>query len=898
MHNVFNVPLSRRQFLRASALAAATTALPGVPGGKVLAAMAATEAVKAQEDHWIPTTCLGCAPHVKCSHFVHRVNGVALRLRGNPAAPFNQGKNCARANSMISQLYNPYRVKFPVKRTNPRKGPGVDPKWVEISWDEAFDTVAKKLRELRADNPGKLVMMPGHLGPNLLRPFADVYGTPNVTFGGTAVFCGGGSSTIASYLLGEGHGYPDMPYAKFVISFGAQSIQGAKGTPKQLADYLRGKDQGLRIVNVAPMVTASTAKSDEWVPIKPGTTLPFCMSMAYVLVHELRTYDAAFLKTKTNAPYLIGSDGKYVRDVTATADDTARGAKLGKPLVWDVATGEAKPFDDPTIGEVALEGSFTVGGVAARPVFEILKDHLRSYTPDAASAITDIPATTIRRLAKEWADNACIGKTIAIDGVTLPYRPVAAVAEGGAKGHIDNDQIVFAAYLLGELVGAIGVPGAMISPAPPALRTNPADGLVASAFSYKPIEFPLRGIGRGGLYPTAEWPGMWTFLTMSDPQRYAPPYTPEVLGFQGGNPQQLAADPEVFDAAFRNFKFIFAVSLVFDDPTEQADIVFPESSWLERYAFQAVTPHGSLSELDRKAGIGTSIYQPVVDNVFDTRSGDDIWLELARKIGIAEGPNGLYARINRNYGLRNENALPESGSISWADIVDRALKSKHGADRGLDWFKSTGLLVDKPVTAGQFYAAAKFPKARYPIYFEEFVGWRERLAKDIQDKNLQFKPSNEFVLESFRPLPSWRPHPEHTAPAKFPFYAINFKLMELHYGNIDQPWLNELARTMDPYATAILVNPKAAAKLGLKDGNEVVIESFTGGKTQGQVKLTNLVRPDVVAIGGAWGVRSAHIHPWARKGPHFNSLLKLSEEFLDPVRGGVDLTTRVRLIST
>ena len=895
MHRV-NLPLSRRQFLRTSTLATAIAALPCISGRSMFAAMAAPEAVQAREDRWIPTTCLGCAPHVKCSHLVHRVNGVALRLQGNPAAPFNQGKNCARANAMISQLYNPYRVKFPVKRTNPQKGRGVDPQWVEITWEEAFDTVAKKLRDVHADNPGKLVLMPGHLGTNLLFPFAGVYGTPNVTFGGTAMFCGGGSSTIASYLLGEGHGYPDLPYAKFVISFGAQAIQGAKGTPKQLADYLCGKDQGLRIVNIAPMVTASTAKADEWVPIKPGTTLPFCLSLAYVLVHELRTYDAAFLKTRTNAPYLIGPDGQYVRDTSAT-DDAVRGGKFGRPLVWDVAAGTAKAFDDPTIGNVAMEGSFTVDGVAARPVFEILKDHLRSYQPDAVAAITDIPAATIRRLAKEWANNARIGETIMIDGVTLPYRPVAAVAEAGAKGHIDNDQIVFAAYLLGELVGAIGVPGAMIAAAPSTLRTNPADGLLPSAFKYTPIQFPLRGVGRGNLYPTAEWPGIWVFMAMSDPQRYQPPYMPEVLGFQGGNPQQLAADPERIDAAFRRFKFIFAVSLVFDDPTEQADIVFPESSWLERYGFQAITPHGSLSDLDRKAGIGTSIYQPVVQNVFNTRMGDDVWLELARRTGIAEGPNGLYARINRIYALRKENALPESGSVGWAEVVDRVLKNRHGADRGLDWFKSTGLLVDKPVTVGEFYAAAKFPKARYPIYFEEFVGWRNRLAKDIHDKNLQYKPSNQFVLESFQPLPTWRPHPEHTAPAKFPFYAINFKLMELHYGNIDQPWLNELARTMNPYATAILVNPKAALKLGLKDGNEVVVESFTGGKTQGQVKLTNLVRPDVVAIGGAWGARSAHIHPWARKGPNYNALLKLSEEFLDPVRGGIDLTTRVRLIN-
>ena len=851
--------------------------------------------VPAPEDRWIPTTCLSCAPHVKCGHLVHRVNGVALRIRGNPDAPFNQGKICARANAMISQLYSPYRVKFPVKRTNPQKGRGVDPKWVEISWEEAFATVANKLREVRGSDPRKLVLMPGHVGPNLLRPFAAAFGTPNVMFGGTAVFCGGGSSSIAAYLLGEGHGYPDIAYAKYVISFGAQSIQGAKGTPKQLADYLRGRDQGVRIVNVGPMVTASTAKADEWVPMKPGTVLPFCLAMANVLVHELRTYDAVFLKAKTNAPYLLGPDGKYLRD-DSKLDDAARGGKLGKPLVWDAVAGAAKPFDDASVGDVALEGTFTVAGVTARPVFEALKEHLRGYTPEIASAIADIPAATIRRLAKEWVDNARIGETITIDGVTMPYRPVAAVAELGAKGHLDNDQIVFSAYLLGELVGAIGVPGAMNAAAPPNLRTNSADGLVASSFAYRSVQFPSPGIGQLGLYPTQRETGAWIYLAMNDPDTYKPPYMPEVFGFQGGNPQQLGADPELVDATFKKFKFIFAISLVFDEPTEQADIVFPESSWLERYAFQHITPHGSLTDVDKKAGMGTSIYQPVVENVFNTRNGDDIWLELARRVGVAEGPQGLHARINAAYRLDKANALPESGHIGWTEIVDRALKSKHGPERGLDWFKGPGLLLEKPVTAGGYYAAAKFPKARYPIYFEEFVGWRQRLAGDIQEKGIRYKPSNAFVLDSFQPLPTWREHPEHTAPAEFPLYAINFKLMELYYGNIDQPWVNELAFTMNPYASAILINPRAASQLGLSDGNTVVVEAFTGGKTQGQVKLTNLVRPDVVAIGGAWGARSANIHPWARKGPHFNALWKISEEFLDPIRGGIDMTTRVRLI--
>ncbi len=919
MKDPFKVRFSRRQFLRASALAAGAAALSGsgswvsraaadgdvrvaapgtaaaVAAGTAAVASAATAADQGYENVWIPTTCLSCAPHVKCSHLVHRVNGVAVRIVGNPAANFNQGKVCARANSMISQLYSPYRVKYPVKRTNPERGRGVDPKWVEISWEEAFNTVAQKLREVRADDPRKLVIIPGHIGTNLITDFASSFGTPNVIHGGTGTFCGGGSSTMSSWLVGEGHGYPDMARSKYVISFGAQSVQGSKGTPRQLKDYIDGRDQGVHVVNVSPMVTASTAKADEWVPLRPGTAMPFCLSLAHVLVNELHTYDAPFLKGKTNAPYLIGPDGKYVRDDTTQVEDKVRG-KVGKPLVWDAAANVAKVFDDPTLGDVALEGSYTVNGVQAQTAFELLKAHVADFAPEKAQSITDVSADTIRRLAKEWADNAHIGETITIDGATMPYRPVAAIAESGAKGHIDTDHIVMASYLLCELVGAIGVPGAMNAAGMPNLAINPADGIVASPLNYRPIQYPSPVISQATLYPVQGGAGAITYLALNDPAAFKAPYVPTVLGFQGGNGQQLGGDPDTINKSFQQFKFIFAVSLVFDEPTEQADIVFPESSWLERYSYQAVTPHGCLTDADRKGGIGTSVYQPVVETVFDTKNGDDIWLELARRMGIAEGEKGLYAVINKAYGINAAHALPTTGSVTWTDVVDAVLRTKHGDEHGLDWFKENGLLLDKPVTAATFYGAAKFPKAKFPIYYEEFVVWRERLAQDIKQKGLNFKPSNDFILNAYQPLPVWREHPEHTAPASYPLYAINFKIMELFYGNIDQPWLNEWAFNNDPYATAILINPATAAGLGLKDGDQVEAQSFTGGKTRGQVKLTNLVMPNLIAIGGAWGARSAHIYPGARRGPHFNSLWKLSPEFLDPLRGGLDLTTRAQLV--
>ena len=56
-----------------------------------------------------------------------------------------------------AQLYNPDRIKVPLKRTNPVKGRGVDPRWVPITWDEALDTVADKMLELRKNGEAKFV---------------------------------------------------------------------------------------------------------------------------------------------------------------------------------------------------------------------------------------------------------------------------------------------------------------------------------------------------------------------------------------------------------------------------------------------------------------------------------------------------------------------------------------------------------------------------------------------------------------------------------------------------------------------------------------------------------------------------------------------------------------------
>ncbi|MDP6771638.1 MAG: hypothetical protein QF704_13130, partial [Anaerolineales bacterium] len=101
--------------------------------------------ITGEEDSWISSTCLMC--YNNCGILAHRVKGAVVKIEGNPNCPQNMGKLCAKGQSAIMSLYSPNRLMFPLKRTNPEKGIGVDPKWQEISWEEAIDTVSAQLRQ-------------------------------------------------------------------------------------------------------------------------------------------------------------------------------------------------------------------------------------------------------------------------------------------------------------------------------------------------------------------------------------------------------------------------------------------------------------------------------------------------------------------------------------------------------------------------------------------------------------------------------------------------------------------------------------------------------------------------------------------------------------------------------
>ena len=99
----------------------------------------------------VPTYCYNCVAG-PCMLRVETKNGVACNIAPNFDAegihPAN-GRACVKAFGLVQKVYNPHRVLSPMKRTNPRKGRDEDPGFVPISWDEALDTIAGRLRAIR-----------------------------------------------------------------------------------------------------------------------------------------------------------------------------------------------------------------------------------------------------------------------------------------------------------------------------------------------------------------------------------------------------------------------------------------------------------------------------------------------------------------------------------------------------------------------------------------------------------------------------------------------------------------------------------------------------------------------------------------------------------------------------
>ena len=101
------------------------------------------------------STCYMCFN--ACGIVAHTQGNRVLRIEGDPDNPQNHGQLCLKGRAGLYGLDNPHRITTPLRRTNPEKGIGVDPRWEPLPWEEALTVVADRLKAILADDPRKLV---------------------------------------------------------------------------------------------------------------------------------------------------------------------------------------------------------------------------------------------------------------------------------------------------------------------------------------------------------------------------------------------------------------------------------------------------------------------------------------------------------------------------------------------------------------------------------------------------------------------------------------------------------------------------------------------------------------------------------------------------------------------
>ena len=868
-----------------------------------------------QGEKWVYTHCAAC--YACCGLRVKVVDGVIVKIEGVEETDFGaKGGLCGKAVAAIMDFYDPNRCNYPMKRTNPKKGLFEDPKWQRISWDEALNTIAEKLKAAREKNPKRVafggtpsVGSAGALGITF-SGFGVALGSMNFIPSGVGTHCGASSHMGAGLFHSSWSIIPDYKYCNYAVQFGSNKGTGSgHGAAAAMRLAAEARARGMKNIVFDPICNFSGGKATEWIPTLPAMDVAIILSMCNLIVNEIGVYDKDYIRDKTNGPYLVGPDKKFVRD-----------KESGKPLLWDEGDGVAKTYDDSSLAHPAIDGEYTVQGVKCQPAFQLIKEHLKQYDPAWASELSTVPEHTIRRITKELVDESKIGATIEIEGVKLPYRPASVIMYKGGQGHQNGFNQYMSVMLINAFLGNQEAVGGTVSwparslgfPETGHPRYEPylgEDGYPMPGIWYTKVPWPTdrpripQAVNLTDLFihaPMTIYPFGDDFEEIWDKAGH--PYDVDVVANYGGNMVKNGCHPETVAKWLSKVPFMFSISTTNNETTEGfADIVLPDTHFLESLdAFASITyffnyPTG----MDNWA---FHLRQPVVPPQYERRHHVRILMDLAERLGIIEAyisflenfittSLGWWEVEKREGRAREKEVIVRPGEkISVEELNDRTLKYLFGQERGLEWFKEHGYVEwkKKPEEAYWRY----FINVRVPIYFEMMIEDGEQV------KAIAEKLGIHMDWDRYTPLISYAPSVIYTDEGptpEFDMLAISNKDI-LHTGSFTaaNPFIDECSQ-MNPYTYNVMINMETAKKKGLREGDIICLENYQGDIARGRLKLMKGLHPQVVACIG-------HMGSWARakpvalgKGMNLNELIRVDEKHVCPITLAPECTIRVKV---
>jgi len=425
--------VSRRKLLKVSA--ASSTILAGLSLSslsiKPAAALPAAKP-KLTMGQRVPSVCPYCA--VGCTVIGTVVDGRVVDISPDLEAPHTEGTLCSKGQASILLLpqFNPYRLRTPLMRTNPKKGENEDPMWKPITWEEAFEIIIKKYEEIyrewearkpwldakgnylipggrNLDDPDKQYQLSPRALPiaristdylsneeaYLGRKLAMLMGTNNcdiearrchsTTVAGLADVYGFGAMTNSAV---------DFQNAKITLNIGSNH---AEQHPEAFKFTSKSIEKGGKLLVFDPRFGRTASKAHMFAWFRPGTEAAIILGIInYAIRNGL--YDREFLKNRTDAP-LHFETREFLED-------------------W-----ETNP----------------------NSMFSKYKEHVSRFTPEEVERITGVPAAKFLQMAAEYTDPK--------------NRPGQLVWCIGATQHTCGTQIIRAFGQLQLILGNVGQPG-------------------------------------------------------------------------------------------------------------------------------------------------------------------------------------------------------------------------------------------------------------------------------------------------------------------------------------------------------------------------------------------------------------------------------------------------------
>jgi len=381
----------------------------------------------------------------RCVLKAHVKEGKIIRIEGdNGEAP--QIRACARGRSYRQRLYSPDRLKYPQRRVG-KRGEG---KFERITWDDALDEVASKLRHIKeTDGNSSILFVPGAGNQGMLHGPMPV-GLLLQQFGGFTRHWGIPSyegalfASMATYgTIRTGNSREDLLNSKRIIMWGwnpANTIQD----PETSLWLAKAKEKGILFVAVDPRYTDTVATfADQWIPIRPGTDAAMLIAMAYVIISE-DLHDKKFIENYTVGfdaykAYVLGQeDGepktpKWAEQITSVPADIivqlAREYATNKPAALIAGWGPART----AMGEqysraanvlTAITGNIGINGGYASGFMRAYSSRERNFGG------LKVTRATRKQEPKEWGP---IPSNNPVENGALPRKDALYKLRGGTN---------------------------------------------------------------------------------------------------------------------------------------------------------------------------------------------------------------------------------------------------------------------------------------------------------------------------------------------------------------------------------------------------------------------------------------------------------------------------------